>query len=237
MSRTIISDYVGAHKAVREETQQKRLRALVHKLNKARKKQARKIDILCGDLISAQRTFIKKLDAIGFAANFYEAIVGVTDLSALFYTAGRLFKDEIPDANFAFFTRREENFELHMLEDDKPITLDRQGLENCFTAELVRNICRCNRICTLQDMFAMGLQGNLVALNKVSAAAIPLGKPGSSLGFMLVSRTCENRLTADELRSAVAVAPGLSRAIQSCQVLSPASDWKAHRGTPGENIK
>jgi len=63
-----------------------------------------------------------------------------------------------------------------MFESDQPITLDKQHLENCFTPELVDNICKSNKICTLDDMFAMGLQGNL---NKISTVTIPLGKPGS----------------------------------------------------------
>ncbi|GAH10763.1 unnamed protein product, partial [marine sediment metagenome] len=37
----------------------KRLRLLVSKVNKQRKKQAQKIDILCNDFIAAQKDFIK----------------------------------------------------------------------------------------------------------------------------------------------------------------------------------
>ena len=201
---------------------QRRLRALIRKLNKERKRQAQKIDIICGDLISAHRACIQQLDTIGFAASFYEVLVGLTELSVLLYTAGRLFKNKIPDANFAFFVRREDNFELHMLENDRPIALDSEDLKSCFTAELVANICRSNRICTLEDMFAMGLQGNPVMFDRICAAAIPLQGRGSSPGFMLVCRNRKNRLTADELRSAVAVVPGLSRAIQSCRSQSHA---------------
>ena len=196
---------------------QRRLRALIRKLNKERKRQAQKIDIICGDLISAHRACIQQLDTIGFAASFYEALVGLTDLTVLLYTAGRLFKDKIPDANFAFFVQREDNFELHMLDNDRPIALDSEDLESCFTAELVANICRSNRICTLDDMFAMGLQGSPTTFDSICAAAIPLEGRGSFPGFMLVCRNRTNRFTADELRSAVAVVPGLSRAIQSCR--------------------
>jgi len=202
----------------------RRVRLLIKKLNKERKKQAKKIDILCNDLIGAQRDFIKKLGSISFAANFYKSIVGTTDLSSLLYTAGKLVKDEIFGANVAFFLRRQESFELHMFESEQPITLEKQDLENCFTAELVDNICKSNRMCTLDDMFAMGLQGNLVRLNKVSAATIPLGQLGTSLGFMLIYRSSQKTLTADELNNIAAIAPGLSQAIQSCQVLLHRAD-------------
>ena len=202
----------------------RRLRLLVSKLNKERKKQAKKIDILCKDLIAAQRDFIKKLDTISFTANFYETIVGATDLSSLILTAGKLIKDEIPDANIAFFLCQADSFELHMFESNQPITLGKQRLENCFSPELVDNICKSNKICTLDDMFAMGLQGNLTSLNKISAVTVPLGRLGSSLGFILICRSSQNKLTADELNNVCAVTCGLSQAIASCRVLSHSTD-------------
>jgi len=198
----------------------RRLRLLISELNKERKKQAKKIDILCNDLIAAQRAFIKRLNTISFTANFYEAIIGTTDLSRLISTASKLIKDEITNSNVAFFLRQAENFELHMFESDQPTTVEKQHLENCFTAELVSNICKSNKICTLEDMFAMGLHGKLTVLNKISAVTVPLDQHGSSLGFILIYRSSQNKLTPDELKNVAAIAAGLSRAIQSCQVSS-----------------
>jgi len=209
---------------VDDKRRHRRLRLLISELNKERKKQAKKIDILCNDLIAAQRGFIKRLDTIGFTANFYKAIVGMTDLSTLVFTAGKLIKDETPNSNVAFFLRQADSFELHMFESDQPITLEKRHLENCFTAELVNNICESNKICTVDDMFAMGLQGKLTVLNKISAVTIPLGQLGSSLGFMLIYRSSQNKLTADELKNITAITPGLSRAIQSCRVLLRPAD-------------
>ena len=198
----------------------RRLRLLIKKLNKERKKQAKKIDKLCNDLIAEQRDFIKKLNTISFTASFYESIVGTTDLSSLLLAVGKLIKEENPDASIAFFLRQKDGFELHLFESDQPIALGKQRLENCFTDELVDNICKSNKLCTLDEMFAMGLQGNLIMLNKISAVTIPLGQLGQSLGFILVYRSSENKLTADGLKIITAVIPGLSRAIQSCQMLS-----------------
>lgn len=196
-----------------------RLRRLFSKLNKERKKQAKKIDILCKDLIAAQRDFIKRLGTIGFTANFYESIVGMTDLSALLYTAAKLIRKQIADLSVAFFLRKQDNFELHLFGSERPIVLEKQGLENCFTTELVDNICKSNKLCTLDSLLKMGLQGNPAMLNKISAATVPLDQFGTSLGFILVYRSSENELTAEELDNISAVACGLSRAIQSCQVL------------------
>ncbi len=207
-----------------ENRRHERLRLLVGKVNKERKRQAKKIDILCNDLIAAQRDFIKRLNTISFTANFYESIVGATELSSLLYSTGKLIKDEIPDANIAFFLRQTEGFELHLFESNHPITLEKQSLENCFTTELVDNICKSNKICTLDEMFAMGLEGNLTVLSRISAATVPLGQAGSSLGFILIYRPSTNKLTSAELKNICAVTPGLSRAIASCQITPSSVD-------------
>jgi hypothetical protein len=220
----------------------RRLRLLVRKLNKERKKQAQKTDILCNDFISAQADFIKRLNTINFTANFYEAILGTTDLNSLLYTAGKLIKEEISDSNVAFFLlgfpfHREsldgaplqrDSFELYVPEGDKPlvpevaqvqaIAPEKERLENCFTPELVDNICKSNKLCTLDDMFAMGLQGNLIRLSKISAITVPLYRFGSSVGFILIYRLSQNKLTPGELKNISAVTCGLSRAIQSCRL-------------------
>jgi hypothetical protein len=70
----------------------------------------------------------------------------------------------------------------------------------------------------------MGLHGNLNELNKISAVTIPLGLLGSSLGFILVYRPSESKLTADEISRISAVISGFSQAITSCQILSRAAD-------------
>ncbi len=207
-----------------DKQRHKRLRLLIKKLNKDRKKQNQKIDILCNDLIAAQRNFIKRLGIISFVANFYESIIGTTDLNKLLYTAVEFFKAENADVNVTFFLSQEENFELYTFESGRPIAIEKQYLESCFTPELMDNISKSNKVCSLDDMFAMGLQGNLNELNKISAVTIPLGLLSSSLGFILVYRSLENKLTADDIGRISAVVSGLSRAITSCRTLSSAPD-------------
>ncbi|MFH1715809.1 MAG: hypothetical protein ABIF19_00525 [Planctomycetota bacterium] len=204
-----------------------KLRLLIKQLNKSRKKQAQKIDILCNDLIAAQRDFIKRLGIISFVASFCESIVGTTDLDNLLATAVKLIKAENGETNVTFFlcqglAQGAEGLQMHMFESSEPMALDRQQLENCFCPELVENICKSNKVCHLKDMFAAGLQGNLTELSKISAVTIPLGQFGSSLGFMLVYRSSQDRLTSDEIQKISAISHGLSRAIASCQTLSRA---------------
>jgi hypothetical protein len=207
-----------------DKQRHRRLRLLIKKLNKERKKQAKKVDILCNDLISAHREFIKRLNTISFAASFYESILGTNDLGKLLHVASRFVKDELSHANVTFFLRQAEGFELHMFDSDKPISVEKHRLENCLGAELVEDIFKSNKVCTLDDMFAMGLQGNLVGLNKISAVTIPLGEFGQSLGFILIYRPSQERITANELNRICAVTRGLSRAIQACRVLLHSTD-------------
>jgi len=235
-----------------DQQRYKRLRLLTRALNRERKRQGKKIDILCHDLIAVQRNFIEKLNTISFAANFYESVIGLTDLPKLLHTVGKLLKQEVADANVTFFLRQPtpgglndftaettelaepnfgsnnplsassafsavKKFQLHMFDSEKPITLEKYRLENCFTAELAEQICKSNRLCTVDDMFAMGLQGNLVGLNQISAVTVPLGELGQSLGFILIYRSSTNRFTPDELSRVSAIRPGLARAIEACR--------------------
>jgi hypothetical protein len=205
-----------------DQQRHRRLRLLTRSLNKERRKQAKQIDLLCSDFIGAQRSFIDKLNTIRFTADFYESIIGTTDMGALLHVASKLIRDEIADVNVTFFLRQSANggFELHMFESEKPIGLEQYRLENCFSAELVEQIHKSNKVCNLDDMFGMGLQGNPVGLNNVSAVTVPIGELGQSLGFVLIYRSSQNKLTTDELSKLSAIRAGLTRAIQACQVLS-----------------
>jgi hypothetical protein len=212
---------------VNDERRNKRLRLLISRLNKERKKQAKQIDILCNDFVGAQKDFVKALNTIGFAADFYGAIAGLTELNELLFAAGNLIKEQIPDANVAFFLlapsiaegMQGDNFELHIFESDLAIDLEDRRIENFFTAELVGNIAKSNRICTIEDMLGMGLAGSPACLEKISTAAIPLSTPGSSTGFVLIYRSSRNQLTADELKAIAQITPGLGRSITSCRAL------------------
>jgi len=209
---------------VENKQRNKRLRLLIKELNKERKKQAKKIDILCNDLITAQSDLIRRLHTISFAVHFYKAIIGSNDLSKLLNIAGRLIRDEIADASVTFFLRQTNGFETHAYESNKPEVLENDRLEGCFNAELVENICKANKLCTLEDMFALGLQGNLVGLNKISAFAVPLGELGQVLGFVLIHRLSQNQFTKEQMNIVCAITCGLSRAIRSCQMSLRSAD-------------
>jgi len=191
-----------------------RLRVLIKKLNQERKKQAKQIDILCNDIIISQRDFIKRLKIIDFKACFYESIMGITDLRCLINTAIEIIKEKTDNANVAVFLHQSENFEMLSSDDNHLISP-----ENCFSPELMTNICMSNKICTIEDMFTMGLQGNLTGLNTISAVTIPLCLTGSVQGFILIYRSLEKKLTSEEINTVSAITNGFSLAISSCQAI------------------
>ena len=201
-----------------------RLLALLKKVNQERKKQAKQIDILCNDMIGAQRNFIQRLKTIDFRANFYESIMGATDLNCLLSTASVIIKEESNNANIVFFLRNGESFEIYTFDENQGNDSQWQNIEDCFNPELMTNICKSNKICDINDLFAMGLQGNLTCLNALSVVTIPLGSIGSVQGFMLICRSSNNKLNSDEIRKISSITSGLSQAIYACRILTHSSE-------------
>ena len=202
-----------------DKQRNKKARLLIRRLNKLRHEQASKIDILCNDIVSAHTEFVRQLGNLTFGMNFYESLLGPNDLPGLLNTAAELIRVCVANANVAVFLADladRSGFQLHLADADEPVDIDAAGLESYFTSEVTDNIRRSNKVCSLDDMFEMGLIGNPGELAKISAAAVPLGRSGGALGFILVYRSSEKKLTADELEKIVGITPGLCRAIKSC---------------------
>jgi len=195
---------------------QKRLRLLVKKLNKERKRQASQVDILCNDLIGAQREFMRRLNHIGFAARFYKGLLGMVDLKSLLVQASRLIREELPGACVVFFLRQTEGCEGHLCGVEPVEGIEDVKLEDYLTPGLAAAICKSNRLCTMDDLFGMGLEGSREELNRLSAATVPLNDLGRSLGFVLLCRAAEHPLHSDEIERMTLIACGLSQAVRGC---------------------
>jgi hypothetical protein len=195
---------------------QRRLRLLVKKLNKERKRQASQVDILCNDLIGAQREFMRRLNHIGFAARFYKGLLGMADLKGLLIQAGRLIREELPGARVVFFLRQADSGEGQFRDAEPVEGMDDMRLEEYLTPGLSAAICKSNRLCTMDDLFGMGLEGNRQELNRLSAVTVPLNDLGRSLGFVLLCRAAEHPLRTDEIEKMTLIACGLSQAVQAC---------------------
>ncbi|MHC4517908.1 MAG: hypothetical protein ACYTAS_04915 [Planctomycetota bacterium] len=195
-----------------------RLRLLIKKLNRERKRQASQIDILCNDLVAAHRGFVKRLSGVSFAATFYKNLLGDSDLRSLLVKAGRLIREELPGTSVTFFLRHPEGYRLYAVDSHEACPVEDQPLEGFFNSELADNICKSNRVCTLEEMFGMGLKGDLPELGSMSAAALPLNDLGRSLGFLLLYRPMSHPLKREELHKVSLVTCGLSHAIKGCRL-------------------
>ena len=204
-----------------QSQRQRRLRLLVKKLNQERKRQAKQVDILCNDLIAANRGFVRRLDCVSFAAGFYKSLLGTNNLRNLLTRAARLIERELPGAGVAFFLRQSAECELYALEGQNGRRLGDQRLEDCFGPELVENIWKANKRCTIDDMLGMGLEGDSKGLKGVSAVTLPLKDLGRSLGFILLHRPMPQRLTREELHKVGLITCGLSHAVQGCRTPMP----------------
>ena len=192
-----------------------RTRRAVKKLNEIRHRQEKKIDILCNDMVGAHRDFIDQLKAANFSISFYESILGKNDLLILMNASAGFIRDNIAEARVAAFLLDEDGFQLHMADDNSPIEVDQPRLENCFNLRLVEAICKTNSVCSIDEMLQMGLNADIADLTRISAAAIPMGRFGKGVGFILIYRDADSKLTAQEIGNLRAITPGLYRAIES----------------------
>jgi hypothetical protein len=206
------------------ETRYNRVRLLVHGVNQGRKRQARKIDILCNDLVSAHRNLIKRTETLRFAANFYQSIIAIKNLDDLLDTAGSFLENEIKDATIIFFLKQAEGFSIYSAKNQGKDGPEEQSFESFITSETANEICRYNRPCNLEDMMAMGLQVVPSMLNKLSAFAVPLFTVGNSIGFILIYRSSDEKIPIEQVDMADCVSNGLARAIMACQTVYAKSE-------------
>lgn len=202
----------------------KRVRLLVKKLNKDRKRQASKVDILCNDLIAAQREFIRRLNAVSFAAHFYKGLLGAGDLRTLLVRAGRLIAEEMPGTRVMFFLRQGESCEPYVCDWAAAPIADEIRLEEYLTPKLAAAICKSNRLHTMDDLLGLGLETNRKDLNGLSAVTVPLTDLGRPLGFSLLCRPAAQPLQPDELHRVGLIACGLSQAIRASSTVLHARD-------------
>jgi len=202
---------------------QKRLRLYLKQLNRQRKQQARKIDILCNDLISAQRSYIQRLSTISFAAEFYRSLLGSTDLNHLLVRTDRFLRQEVPGASVAFYLRQPEGCELYPHWDDELLVGESSGVLLRLSPDLADSICKSDEPCTHTEIARMACESDLGTLDGLSVATLPLRDMGRPLGFVLLWRTLPVVVTAEEVRRISPVMCGLSQAIRAARVPVPSS--------------
>jgi hypothetical protein len=200
------------------ELRNKRVRELVSLVNQDRKKQRRQIDVLCNDLIGAQREFIKRLGRISFRADFYESIIATRDIDSLLQVTEELIFEEISDCEIAIFLYEGDNNQPHSVVSNHIQKPEHTNFLNYFTSEVVEHVCSANKVCGMQDLYEVGFSGNPSELKNIAVVTIPLGQFGKCFGFILLYRMTSREFTEIELNLIGSVTPGLSEAIQSCRM-------------------
>lgn len=201
-----------------DTTRYNRLRRLVRGLNKSRREQAKKIDILCNDMVNVHHEFVQRLISLKFVVSFYEALLGCNSLTSVLNTAANLIAEEMGDANVAIFLLESDSYELHITDGHGPIQVHGASFESSFTTEVVQNISAAGRVFTLEDMYDSGLVVEKAEhLPDLCAAAVPLRRVGSALGFILLYRRANQKLTPNEIKKTTAITSGLWRMIDSMQ--------------------
>ena len=159
---------------MKDNNRHDRIRLLVHKVNKARKQQAKQIDILCHDLIEAQRDFNRRLSVIGLSASFYKSILGITELDTLLRTAAGHIVATTDVTELVFAVRQGQQCKIHTCPESTFPTASELRLEALFSPEVLEGICNSGGPCTMDDMLALGLQIRPTDLACVCATTVPL---------------------------------------------------------------
>jgi hypothetical protein len=194
-----------------------RLRLLIKKLNQQRKRQANQIDILCHDLIGAQRSFLHRLQDLGFAAEFYRSLLGGTDLKGILARAGRIIKQELPGTGVTFFLRQPDGCTVHACAGDESL-YGEQGPHEWLDPDLVENICKRNRPCTLDEILDLSADGDLAPLRRFSLVTLPLSDLGRSLGFVLIYCPRPQVLNLADVRHIGPAMRGLAQAVRAVRL-------------------
>jgi hypothetical protein len=207
----------------------KRALEVIRRLHVRQQKQTDQIDMLCRDMVSAHREFSTKLAKLTFVTSFYESLLQSTGLENLLDTAVSQIRETINEADAAVFLLSENGFDVHIADTGVSDPIEKREFQHWFTHELVNSVSQMNRICSLEQLLKMGLQGPPAILKTISIAAIPLGRFGQAVGFVLVYRPAHLPLQTEELSRLAAISIGLRKAISSYQgAQSKPSDKSLH---------
>lgn len=198
------------------EARYTRLRSLLRQFNRQRRRQARQIDILCRDLIAAQRRFIKDLETISMAADFYRSILGLTDQTRLLDTAAKTLTEHLVSSSLLFYVRGHGIFRQYPVQPGN-VTDDHSYILQAITIDLAEAICRSGKVCQMDDLLMLGLQVNPSTVGRLSVVAVPMEASGKANGLILVCRDSSRPIGQLDIQRLCAVGSGLGVALEAIQ--------------------
>lgn len=188
---------------------------VIRSLHSRRRELTKKIDILCNDMVTAHSDFSVKLSKLNFVTAFYESLLNCSTLDDVLDVSVSGIRASIEQADAAIILLADNGFDVHVTEQNLSDSIEKTQFRSWFTRELVSSISQMNRICSLEQLLQMGLQGPPAIMKTISIAAIPLGRLGQGLGLVLVYRPADMPLRSEELSRIAAVSGGLRKAILS----------------------
>jgi hypothetical protein len=196
-----------------EIVRKKRIRRLVSELNKQRRLQGRKIDILCNDIIASQKNFLNQLRIMSLQIDLYESLIGTSDLEGILNDFLNTIQQLSDNINIAIWIQ--SGFLAYAFDEQDATDEKTELIESCFSVELAEKIYNSRRCIELEELFEIGLPQSQILFN-LSAAVIPLQNICQH-GFILLYRDASKPITQREISDVSMLVPGLSRAIKACQ--------------------
>lgn len=172
---------------------------------------------MCRDIIGAHAEFVEKVSSLSTLVQFQEHLLGLADSAAILDKSAGFIKKQLSGTAVAIFLVEPKGFDIHFSESNAVFLPEKGHFENWFTYPLVQEISRCNQVCTLEKLLEMGLQATPTALKHIAAAAVPLGRMGKGVGFILLYRPIEKSFQTNELAMVASLATTLRIAIQNSQ--------------------
>lgn len=195
----------------------KRALKTIRTLRLRQQKQADQIEMLCCDMVSAHREFSTKLSTLKFVTSFYESLLQCADLPELFHVAINGIREAVDEIDAAVFLLSEDGFDVHVADAGVSDSVEKRQFRHWFGRELVGRISQMNRVCSMEQLLRMGLQGPPAIMKTISLAAIPLGGFGRGIGFVLVYRPAHLPFQSEDLSRLAAINTGLCQAVDSFQ--------------------
>jgi hypothetical protein len=202
-----------------EIARKNRIRRVVSELNKQRRLQSRKIDILCNDIVASQRNFLNQLKIMNLQIGLYESLIGEHGIEHVLDEAADTIETLVGGANIAIWLAN--GFESHVFDEQEFTSEQTDLIESCFNGELADKIYKSHRCMELEELSEIGLPEAEI-LTQLSAAVIPL-QDSCQQGFILIYRAAARPITPQEIDTVALLIPGLSKAVRACyKALQPA---------------
>ena len=200
-----------------QQNRNERVRLMVKALNKDRKKQARQIDLLCHDLVDAQRAFVKRLETIGFAAGLYKLFLGVQDIEQVLRILSNEVQSLLPSMEVNFVFRQANGCKIYPLETT---TRDEGHPVDAFDGPVSDAVCKANKACDLSDLLGMGLAVSPQKASRIQMTTLPLPQGGRSIGFIVLTSPATTKVPAHIIEQIALVGSGISQAVLASEKVS-----------------